>query len=205
MLIVKKINTNAALAVDSSGEEIVVLGKGVGFPSVPYELTDLSKIDQTFYNIDPKYVGMIAGLPQQILLASAAIAEEAEIRLHCELNPNLPLTLADHLNFAIERLRKGMDLTTPIAYDVQHLYPREAELGIRALELLREYANVTLPDSEAISVALHLINAEVENGDLHSVMMTLKIISEICKIIQNSLKITLDEDSYHGLRCTCGI
>ena len=44
MKIIKKINTSAAIALDSFGKEIVVFGKGIGFPSVPYELEDLSLI-----------------------------------------------------------------------------------------------------------------------------------------------------------------
>ena len=47
MQIIKKINTSAALALDKNGHEVVVMGKGVGFPSVPYELDDLSKIERT--------------------------------------------------------------------------------------------------------------------------------------------------------------
>ena len=84
-------------------------------------MDDLSKIERTFYDIDPKYLGMIADLPQPILLTSADIAEEAEIELDCQLNPNLPLTLADHLSFAVERLKSGISLTAPIAYDISHL------------------------------------------------------------------------------------
>lgn len=101
------------MALDSTGREVVVLGTGIGFPKVPYELTDLSKIERTFYDIDPKYLGMIADLPQPILLASASIAEDAEMELGCQLNPNLPLTLADHLSFAVERLENGISLTAP--------------------------------------------------------------------------------------------
>ena len=88
--IIKKINNSAALALDSTGREIVVLGTWIGFPKVPYILDDLSKIERTFYDIDPKYLGMIADLPQPILLTGADIAEEAEIELDCQLNPNLP-------------------------------------------------------------------------------------------------------------------
>lgn len=103
MRIIKKINTGAALALDSAGREVVVLGKGIGFPPVPYELEDISKVERTFYDVDPKYLGMIAELPQSIVLASADIADLAEIELNCRLNPNLPFTLADHLHFAGER------------------------------------------------------------------------------------------------------
>lgn len=99
--IIKKINTSAVLALDSAGREVIVLGKGLGFPATPYELEDLSRIDRTFYNVDPRYLGMITEIPQPILLASAEIAELAEDELDCRLNPNLPFTLADHLHFAV--------------------------------------------------------------------------------------------------------
>ncbi len=196
MQIIKKINNSAVLALDSSGKEIVVLGKGIGFPKVPYELTDLSVIDRTFYDVDPKYLSMIAGLPQPILMASAEIAEQAEIELHCRLNPNLPFTLADHLNFAVERLKNGIDLTTPIAYDICHLYPREAELGGCALDILREVAGIALPENEAVNVAMHLINAEDGSGDMHALMESMQIIAEVGQIVEKQLDVRLDTGSY---------
>ena len=119
--IIQKINTNAALAIDSRGNEVVVLGKGIGFPSVPYELKDLSRIQRTFYNVSPQYVQAVASLSQEVLQAAAEIAEQAEIELGCELNPNLPFILADHLQFALERQSQGMTLTSPLARDVEHL------------------------------------------------------------------------------------
>ena len=200
MQIIKKINTNAAVALDSSGKEAVVLGKGIGFPKVPYELEDISIIERTFYDIDPMYLDMIGTLPKDILLASADIAEEAQVSLNTDLNPSLPLSLADHLNFAIERLRKGINLTMPIAYDIRHLYPKEAKLGLEALEILEEYTGISLPESEAINIAMHLINAEIENSDLHSLMKTMEIIDRVDKIVEKELNIVLDKDSYNYYR-----
>ena len=202
MKIVKQINNNAALAVDGSGKELIVLGRGVGFPKMPYELTDLSRVERTFYDVNPNYFGIAADLPRPVILASADIAERAEIELDCELNPNLPFTLADHLNFAIERLNKGIDVPTPLAYDVQHLYPRESELGSRALEILARHTGVRLPDSEAVNVALHLINAETEAGDMNTMMATLRIIEDVDAIVEDRLKITLDKESFYYSRFT---
>ena len=200
MKVIKKINTSAALALDSAGHEVVILGKGVGFPAVPYELEDLSRVERTFYDIDSKYLGMIRDLPKEILMVSADIAEQAELELDCQLNPNLPLTLADHLSFAIERVKKNFDLTAPIAYDIGHLYPGEYELGKQALQMLEEQTGIRLPQHEAFSVALHLINAETENGDLHSFITMMNIMGEVDDIIERSLNIRLDKDSYNYSR-----
>ena len=169
---------------------------GVGFPKMPYELTDLSRIERTFYDVNPKYFGMAADLPRPLVLACAEITERAEIELECALNPNLPFTLADHLNFAAERLRKGIEISTPLAYDVRHLYPKETELAKQARELLAREAGLKLPDSEVVNIALHLINAEAEASDMHSMMMTLKALSDVDGIVEKQLAITLNKESF---------
>lgn len=47
MELFKKINNNVALARDAKGREMVVFGKGIGFPAMPYELTDLSLVQRS--------------------------------------------------------------------------------------------------------------------------------------------------------------
>lgn len=202
MQIIKKINTSAALALDSTGQQVVVLGKGIGFPPVPYELTDMNKIERTFYDVDPKYLSMIRDLSQPVVMACAEIADQAEIELDCRLNPNLPFTLADHVQFALERLKNGVDLTTPIAYDVRHLYPKETALAQDALKILQEQTGCSLPENEVVNIAMHLINAEAEGGNIHSLMMSMQIISQVDSIVENSLHFKLDKDSYNYNRFT---
>ena len=200
MKIIRKINNNAAIAQDKRGRELVVLGRGVGFQAVPYELTDLSVIYRTYYDVNPKYFGLAGDLPPEILLLATEIAEQAEFQLDCELNPNLPFTLADHLNFALERLHKGVRLAAPLGYDVRHLYPKESALGLWALDLVETRLGERLPDAEAVSVALHLVSAELQSSSLDSMMRTLSIIEEIDKIVEARLRIHLDHDSYNYSR-----
>ena len=198
--IIRKINNNAAIAQDKKGREMVVLGRGVGFPAVPYELTDLSAIYRTYYDVNPKYFGLAGELPPEIILAATEIAEQAEFQLDCELNPNLPFTLADHLNFAIERHSKGIQTAAPLGYDVRHLYPQESALGVQALDLVEKRMGVRLPDAEAISVALHIVSAELESSGLDSMMRTFGIINDIDRIVEDRLNIRLDRDSYNYSR-----
>ena len=82
MKLLRKINNNAAVAQDNRGREMVVLGRGVGFHPMPYELTDLSVVYRTFYDVDPQYYEILSNLPEDALLAAADITEQAEITLH---------------------------------------------------------------------------------------------------------------------------
>lgn len=200
MEIIKKINNNIALARDAKGREMVVFGKGIGFPDTPYTLEDLSKVQRTFYDVSDKYFSLLREIPEDILLAAGDIAEDANEELECRLNPNLPFILADHLNFAIQRTREGMALRTPLAYDVQHLYPNEYQIGRRALHMLRDRLQVELPGQEAVSITLHIINAEAESGDMHATLQSAKVITELTEIVEKTFGITLDRDSFNYSR-----
>ena len=200
MKLLRKINNNAAVAQDKRGREMVVLGRGVGFHPMPYELTDLSVVYRTFYDVEPQYYEMLSSLPEEALMAAADIAEQAEIALQAELNPNLPFTLADHIAFAQEREKQGIRLATPLHYDVQHLYPREYELGLQAIETVRLRTGTALPRAEAVNIALHIVNAELEGSDLSSTLAAVEVLDEVTVLVERELGIALDRESYNYAR-----
>lgn len=138
MRIVKGINNNAALAVDDHGQELVVFGKGVGFPAGPHELQDPSVIVKRFYDVDASLLPMVETLPEDVLAVSADIVEAARTELSCKLNPNLTFTLADHLAFAIERTRDNIELENPLAAQIGIVYPRETAIGRHAILALAQ-------------------------------------------------------------------
>ena len=200
MKLLRKINNNAAVAQDKRGREMVVLGRGVGFHPMPYELTDLSVVYRTFYDVDPQYYEMLSSLPEEALMAAADIAEQAEIALQAELNPNLPFTLADHIAFAQEREKQGIRLATPLHYDVQHLYPREYELGLQAMETVRLRTGTALPRAEAVNIAQHIVNAELEGSDLSGTLAAVEVLDEVTVLVERELGIALDRESYNYAR-----
>lgn len=196
MKIIKKINNNVVWAIDGNGEQLVVFGRGLGFRRTPYELEDLSLIERTFYDVNSHYISTLGDYPSEIISVAAKINEMALMELECELNTNLTFTLADHLNFAVERIQKGIDVSLPIEFDIGQLYPKEFDLGKRALDLLKKRINLNIPNREAASIAMHLINAEVENDDLHSTLMMMKITTDIIKIVENVLEVHFNQESF---------
>lgn len=81
MEITRKINNNVALGVDSNGREIVVCGKGIGFPKMPYTLTDMSQVQRTYYDISAHNVEMFNEIPEDILAVATDSQGNAEQRI----------------------------------------------------------------------------------------------------------------------------
>ena len=76
MRVIKSINNNAAICVDGKGRELIALGNGIGFGTVPREVP-LSDIKRTFYGVDPKYLGLVSELPEDVLEFAAQLADLA--------------------------------------------------------------------------------------------------------------------------------
>lgn len=160
MKVVKKINNNVAVCLDNNGEEVVAFGKGIGFGNLPYELTDLNKISMTFYKLNYQYYQLLKEIPSDIFDISAEIIKKAEKEINKPLNPNIIFSLADHINFAITRIKKYKNAQLPFSYDIEHLYPQETKVGYYALDLIKKNLNIDLPISEVTAIALHFVNSQ---------------------------------------------
>lgn len=204
MLILKKINNNVALASSDAGEEIVVFGKGVGFHEMPYELEDESVIQRVFRDVDEKCIGGFANIADDVLLVASDIVAMADKALDCALAGNLVVCLADHLQYALERTGDGIAIENPLSHEVAFVYPREVELGRRGIELVSERMGVNLPESEITSIALHLVNAEVDGmgsvQDMDLVMKSAVILERATQVIEGQLGQQLVRTSYAYVR-----
>lgn len=198
MKVIKKINNNVALCIDGNHNELIAFGKGIGFPPMPYEITDLSLISMTFYRVDRNLYPFIQEIPEYVFEVAALIIKKAQSEIKSNLNPNLVVSLADHIHFAMIRMQKYKEMQMIFSYDVQQLYPKETELGKYAVELVREKLAVQLPDSEITNIAMHFVNAQEEREPEEGIE-TEALILEITDRIEDfySIKIDRNEFSYN--------
>lgn len=158
MIVVKNINNNVSLCLDSRNREVVVFGKGVGCIKPPAEVP-LARIERTFYGLNEQFLPLINDIPSEVLDFTywqiAAVREQ----LPYETNSNLVLTLADHLAFAMERAKQGIFIPMPSIYEMEASYPVEVQVGRHIISALEQKFQVKLPSGEIQGVAMHFINA----------------------------------------------
>lgn len=195
MQITKKINNNVALGIDAKGKEVVLFGKGIGFPKIPYELKDLTLVSKMFYDVDSQYLPLLTEIDESIIHASSKIVDYVKSRIDFELNPSLTFTLADHINFSIIRLENKIDVTNPLTNDIKYLYKTEMEIGYKGLEIIKNELGIDFPSCEASSIALHIKNAEGLENDMPNTIKTTKVLKEIIRIVEDYSNKTIDQDS----------
>ena len=106
------------------------------------------------------------------------------------------MTLTDHINFAIERWQKGINLENALLWEIRRFYPQEYELGEYAVKLIGERLGIFLPEDEAGFIALHFVNAEY-GTDIQDAVRFPNQMRDILDIVEEDLGIVLDEKSLH--------
>lgn len=200
MKVIKKINNNAAVCLDDNNCELVAIGTGIGFPAVPYELTDLSKIQCTYYAVDVKYYNLLNQIPEDVLNATTKIVRLFNAKSNTVISSNIVFTLADHINFAMERFKRNIVIDTPLQYDIQHLYSFEYEIGLEAVKIINKDLDAHLPENEASNIAMHFINAEAisSGGDYHGYVD--EVIGDITEIVADYFQIRINKEDFNYSR-----
>ena len=201
MRVVRSINHNAAIGIDSRGREVVVMGAGVGFGKIPRDVP-LAEIKRTFVGIDDKYLGLIAELPSEQLEFAAQFSDIVRMQVSHELSPNLVVTLADHISFMVRRAREHLYVATPLAYDVAQNYPVEYRLGQMCVRGVEKTFHVKLPKSEAVGVALSIVNSAVmsSNATARREKRDEQAVEQATRIVERDLGIAVDRESFDFAR-----
>lgn len=198
MRAVRSINNNIAVCVDSAGNELIAMGKGIGYGKLPREIA-LEDVTQTFYNVSPKVLAGIEGIPEDVMVFSADLAERARDELSYQLSPNLAFTLADHISFALKRARDGLYVSMPLAFDVEQSYPDEYRIARQAVRRLRREFRANLRDAEAAGIALNIVNARADfatEAELASAQRDEDMLEDITEIVEREFSITVNRSSF---------
>lgn len=198
-LIVKRvINNNIVIAENFKGQEVVAIGKGLGFKKDKYDSISEHEISKTFISLDnqnkQKLLTLFNEVPYEIIELTEEIIEMAQNELHATFNVSLVIALADHINFSVNQYKQGFDSFALVNEEVKRFYKDEYEVGKKALQMINESLNVNLKKEESTSIAFHLITA-TENKTNREALKIMKAVSEIMNIVETDLKISLDEDS----------
>lgn len=198
-LIVKKIiNNNIIIAEDFKGQEIVAIGKGLGFRKERFDTVFRNEIAKEYVALDPhnkqRLMQLFEEIPYDVIELTQRIVDMAQEELHATYNVNLVISLADHINFNVTQFRSGFEPPALVNEEVKRFYKEEYAVGKKALQMINDTLCVNLKPEESTSIAFHLITATEQRSN-HEALKIMQGVSAITKIVEECLNITLDEDS----------
>ena len=145
---------------------------------------------------DPDTIRLIALKMKETGADIHAIGNE---KMYNQFRENVVFTLADHIDFAIQRYRKNINIKLPLLYEVRQLYPGESELGRQALDILKKRLKVSLPREEAAAIALHFVNYKAQADTAPDIDYG-SLIEQATAIVERELNVTVDRDGFNYYR-----
>ena len=198
MKVIRSINNNIAHCIDAKGREVVAFGKGIGFFK-PEEEIPLNRINRTFYNIKDTDFGLIRQIPTVVVNTAIQIIDEVSDQLNVYYPSSKAISLADHLQFAIERKDQNIYLQGPLIHDIRMLYPDEFALAEKSLKTVEEMTGVKLPRPEAGTLALHFINDRIQPGT-PARNNSDEVIEKCTEMIEKTFDLKIDRGSFNYSR-----
>lgn len=201
-MVIKQIfNNNVILAKDSSKNEIVAMGCGIAFKKKVGDAINIKLIEKTFIlkqkETSEKFKLLLEDIPAEHVSLCYDIIEYAKNILNVDLNDYIYVTLTDHISYALKLNKEGIHRSNVLLWEIKKFYPKEYKIGLKALELIEDETHQKLSEDEAGSIALHLVNAQI-NKTLNireDASKLTQMVQDILNIVKYTYNISLDENS----------
>lgn len=198
MKIAKVLNNNVVTVMDASQNELVIMGRGIAFKKHAGDRLDEDKIEKVFSlenkEVSQKLMTLLSDIPVEYVECSDEVIRYAETVLGEKLHDSIYISLTDHIHFAIDRHRQGLQIKNALLWEIKRMYRKEFSIGLKTLQIIEERLGVLLPEDECAFIAMHLVNAQL-NGEMRETVSITNIVKDIFNIVRRSFMIELDEES----------
>jgi len=198
----KILNNNAVISIKDN-QEIIIIGRGIAFQKRAGDQIAEEQIDKIFTleneDMMTNFKTLIADMPIEYMQLSEKIIAYAKMKLGKKLNESIYIHLTDHIYYAVDRFKNHLPIKNGLLWEIRQLYRDEYEVGLEALNMICDQFGVILPEDEAGFLALHFINAEL-NEEMPVVHDMTKIMQEILTLVRYHFKIDFNENSLHFYR-----
>lgn len=206
MQIHKILNNNVVVVLDEQEKEQVVMGRGLAFKKKCGDEIDPAQIDKVFTMSNPdtnnKFQEIVANIPLEYMLLVEDIITYAKTHIGKKINDSIYISLADHIFMSVKRFSEGIVVKNALLWDIKRFYKDEFYIGQKVVEMIAQRTKIILPEDEAGFIALHFVNAQMEeNPDKVEDMYTItKVMQELSNIVKYYFNMEYDEDSVYYYR-----
>jgi len=198
-LIKKALNNNVVL-VQKNNQNFVLVGKGIGFGKKRGDfLENLDNIEEKFISLkgldDEESENFVTAIDPEIIEIMEKIIEMLKTELGEKLDSNAYVALIDHINFAIKRLKEGIEIVNPFLFEIKLMYSDEYNLAKKAVLILEENLEISIPEAEVGFLTLHIYGARKDRSKTEALEYS-KLINEILELTEKKLKVKLNKNSF---------
>lgn len=200
--IIKCLNNNAVLA-KKFNDEVILLGKGIGFGKKPnqiitinhetriYHLTDGLEMDEidVFNRTDPIFFEIANN-----------IVENAQQKFS-DFDSRILIPLADHISFSIKRIKEKIDIINPFKTDIKLLFEEEYKIALEAKDDILLKTGIEINEDEVAFITLHIHSVAGKKGTkVEDLLQVNYIIRDSIEKMEADFNVDIKKNSLFYLR-----
>lgn len=195
--IINSMNNNIVLAKNEFGEEVMLVGNGIGFGKKRNDIVIKSKIEKIFLlrteESKENFMALLKNVPIDFITLTYDVIDSLSKKYSYPVQEYLYVTLTDHIYCSYQAILKGKYKNSNLP-NVSEKYPIPYQIAKDVLEIYRNKISINFPEDEVSRIAYHFMNAEgetvlTETSDLYK-----------RKIIINQIIEYLERNNIHRTR-----
>ena len=196
MRIIKIFNNNIVATRSENGEEMILTGAGIGFQKKLGDLVAKDRIEKVYEVREDgkdRLYRLFGDTPMELSDAAQKIRDRAKDELGIQMTLQALVGMIDHITYAVERKKSGLEIPNLMLHEIKSLYPDEFQVGLEGIQFIKDATGVLLSEHEAGYVTMHMVNASLgENKE--SISKIFLFTSGVVDIIEDVFDIDFDED-----------
>lgn len=193
----KALNHNTLIAISmEDNQEYLLIGKGIGFGKKVSERFEIPETTEcTVYSLleqtEPgRTMELLKGIDPIYLEIAEKVLKKSE-EVFGKIDRRILFPMADHIAFAVQRIRANEQISNPLTNDIRALFHMEYKTAEYAKKILWEMLQVEIDEHEVGYIALHIHSAiEAENVALS--MLIAQAVHECIRIVEEETGRTID-------------
>lgn len=186
----KVLNHNTVIAISlKDNTECLIMGKGIGFGKKVAQKIQVSDAE-SIYELQKKTKrGKASDLARSIapeyLELADIVLKEAEKKFET-LDRSILFPMADHIEYAIKRLKNNEVIRNPLIDDIRILFHEEYKVAGCIVPIIKERMDIELEEDEIGYIALH-VHSAIEKEEVSQAIQMAQAVRDCVKYVEDEI------------------
>ena len=191
----KVLNHNTVIGIRTDNQqEYLIMGKGIGFGKKVSERFDACN-DASVYSLQASSERgdvreMVKEIDPECLEIAGEVLDEAE-KMFGKIDRSILFPMADHIEFAIKRMRSGEQISNPLTEDIRILFHMEYKAASCIAPILARRMSLHIEEDEVGYIALH-IHSAIEDEKVSQAMQMARAVRECISLVEEEVGRPID-------------
>ena len=104
-----------------------------------------------------------------------------------DIDRNILFSLADHIFYAVKRMKNGERISNPLTEDIRLLFHMEYKAALCVIPVIQEKFGILIDDDEVGYIALH-VHSAIDNEKVSDAMQTARAVRQCVDIVERAIK-----------------